>query len=548
MTGNVNDPSQEILSGVSIGYRGNSLLKKSRVAINWTPDILQEFIKCSEDPIYFCRNYMQIVVKDEGLAPFDLYPYQEEMLKSMHTNRNSIFCTARQSGKSTVVCGYILWYILFHDYKTVALLANKGETAREILSKVQIAYQHLPVWLQQGIIEWNKGSLVLENGSRVIAAATSSDAIRGYSINLLFIDEAAHIDNWESFFTSVYPTVSSGKTTQVVLVSTPFGLNHFYKTWQFAKEKRNDYFPIEVHWTSVPGRDEAWREKTLADMNYDHEKFAQEYENQFLGSSGTLIAGWKLKELTFGIPLRDKDGLKQYKMAEKDRKYVVVSDVSRGKGLDYSAFSVIDITEMPYDQVCTYHNNMILPLDYADVIHGIAKTYNNALVLIESNDIGQQIGDILYFDYEYMNLIQTENSGPHGKKISLGFSKKELERGVRTTKKVKSVGCSMLKMLIEQNQLIIKDENTIHELSTFSKKNNSYEAEPGNNDDLVMGLVLFAWMTDQDFFKEYTDILTLYKLREKTDEEIMNEILPFGYITDGNEEETSEFAIDLMIS
>lgn len=522
------------------GHRGNSNLKRIGVNIEWTPHMIEEYVKCSRDPLYFCKNYVRIVSKDEGLVLFDLYPYQEDMIKSMHENRYSIFNTARQAGKSTVVCGYILWYIIFNDYKTVALLANKGETAREILSKVQIAYQHLPKWLQQGIIEWNKGSIVLENNSRVIAAATSSDAIRGYSINLLFIDEAAHIDNWDTFFTAVYPTISSGKTTQVVLVSTPYGLNHFYKTWHLAIQKKNEYHAIKVMWQDVPGRDQKWKEDTLSGMNFDQEKFAQEYECEFLGSSGTLIAGWKLKELAWSTPILEHDGLCQYVKPVPNHKYALVADVSRGKGLDYSAFNVIDITDMPYEQVATYRNNLILAMDYADIIHNLAKMYNEALILVETNDIGEQICDLLYFDYEYINVVQTENAGPQGKRISQGFSGKRSERGVRTTLKVKNTGCSILKMLIEQSQLMINDYMTIHELSRFSKKNKSYEAESGSTDDLTMSLVLFAWMTDQGFFKEWTDIVTLNKLREKTDQEIFNELLPFGLISDGQDESLGE--------
>jgi|SRR3990170_788448 len=521
-------------------HRGNPNLKRAGIGFAWTPEMMQEYIKCANDPLYFIETYMKIVHKDEGLIDIDLYHYQRDMVESMRDNRFSIFTTARQAGKSTIVCGYILWYTIFNAYKTVGLLANKGDTAREILSKVQIAYQHLPKWLQQGVVEWNKGSLVLENGSRVVATATSSDSIRGYSINLLFIDEAAWIENWDEFFTSVYPTIISGKTTQIVLVSTPHGLNHFHKTWKFALEKRNDYHPIKVMWFDVPGRDAAWKEETLRGMNYDLEKFAQEQECEFLGSSGSLIAGWKLKELVYQIPILEKDGLSQYCKPEKGRRYSLIADVSRGKALDYSAFSVLDITEMPYNQVCVYRNNLILPVDYCEIIHNIAKLYNEALVLIETNDIGEQISDLLYHEYEYINLVQTENAGPQGKKISQGFSGKATERGVRTTIRVKNVGCSILKMLIEQNQLTINDTNTIEELATFSKKNKSYEAEPGKHDDIVMGLVLFAWMTDQSFFKEFSDINTLNKLREKTDEEIMNQLLPFG-IDDGQNYEEVNF-------
>lgn len=516
-------------------FNGNPNLKKSNQPFEWTPELVQEYLKCSEDPIYFAETYMKIVNVDMGLIPIKLYDYQRDMILSMHENRNSIFATARQAGKTTSVTAYLLWYIIFNKNKTVALLANKGDTAREILSRIQMAYQHLPKWLQHGVLEWNKGSFVLENGSRILAAATSTDAIRGYSINFLFIDEAAHIENWDEFFASVYPTISSGKTTKVTLVSTPNGLNHFWKTWDAAVKGENDYHAIEIPWWKVPGRDEAWKQKTLADMNFDTEKFAQEHEVQFLGSSGTLIAGWKLKELKEQIPIRSNNGIYQYKKPEKDRNYAIVVDVSRGRGLDYSAAQVIDITDMPYEQVCVFRDNLITPVDYADVIHQLGKLYNNATVLIETNDIGGQIADLLYYDYEYVGLVHTANAGPQGKRISQGFSGRT-ELGIRTTLKVKNVGCSILKMLIEQNQLILHDKFTIDELKTFSRKNKTYEAEPGNHDDLTMCLVLFAWMSDQPFFKEITDINTLMRLREKSDEEIMEDMLPFGFIDDGRHE------------
>lgn len=518
------------------GYNGNVLLKRANQNIEWTPDLVQEWVKCSEDPLYFIQNYMKIITLNEGLKLFKPWPYQENMIKSFVDNRYSIVTTARQAGKSTTTCGFILWYIIFHPDKTVALLANKGETAREILGRVQLAYQHLPKWLQQGIKEWNKGSFELENNSRVIAAATSASAIRGYTINLLFIDEAAHIDNWDEFFTSVYPTISSGTESKIILVSTPNGLNHFYSTWVNAKEGRNGYKPILVNWKEVPGRDENWKQDTLSGMNFDLEKFNQEYECEFLGSSGTLIAGWKLKELVHQSPMVEQDGMIQYFQPEKDHVYIMICDVSRGKGLDYSAFQVLDVTKMPYNQVCVFRNNSVTPLDYADIIHRTAKSYNDAYVLVEINDIGEQVSSSLQFDFGYENLLFTENAGRSGKRITTGFGGKKTDKGIRTTRIVKSIGCSMLKLLIEQNQFIINDFHTINELSTFSKKGNSYEAEPGKHDDLVMCLVLFAWMSDQQYFKDYTNINTLMTLRDKTEDEIEQDLSPFGFIEDGREE------------
>jgi hypothetical protein len=527
------------INDIGLGYRGNPHLKKTGVPIEWTPALLEEYIKCKNDPIYFIETYVKIIHVDRGLIPFIMYDYQKELIKKIHNNRKIVANWARQSGKSQTICAYLLWFILFNDEKTVAILANKGDTAREILGKVRTSYQNLPAWLTHGIVEWNKGSILLENDSRIIACATSSDNVRGYTIAIAYIDEAAFVENFSEFFQSVYPTISSGQETKILMTSTPHGLNHFYQLVAFAKKKKtepkewNGYEVSEVIWSDVPGRDEKWRQETLASLNFDQDKFNQEFCAEFLGSSGTLISGKKLKELVHKTVLLEKEGLKQYFKPIPDRKYALVADVARGKGIDYSAFSVIDITEMPYQQVAVFKDNLILPVDYGEVIHNVAKIYNDALVLVETNDIGEQICDILYYDYEYINIVQTENNGAQGKRISQGFGGRATDRGIRTTVRVKNIGCSILKMLIEQNQLSINDAETISELSTFSKKNKTYEAEPGKHDDIVMGLVLFAWMTDQVFFKEYADINTLYKLRERSDEEIFNDLVPFGLYDDG---------------
>jgi hypothetical protein len=514
------------------GYLGNQNLKRSDIPVEWTPEMLKEFMKCAEDPIYFAENYIKIVHVDRGLIPIVLYDYQKEIIEAITNNRRVTVATSRQAGKTTTAVAVILHYILFNNHKSVALLANKGDSAREILDRIQIAYEALPKWLQQGVVTWNKGSIELENGCKVIAAASSSSAIRGRSISFLYIDETSFLENWDEFFTSVYPTISSGTTTKILLTSTPNGLNHFWSICKGAEEGKNGYIYIEVKWDRVPGRDERWKEETLAGMNYDMEKFAQEFEVAWLGSSGTLITGAKLKELSPSVPIAQTQGIYQYEKPEKDRTYALIADVSRGKGLDYSAFSVIDITAMPYRQVCTFRDNMIGPIDYATLIHNIAKIYNNAYLIVEINDIGGQVADILYFEYGYENMIFTENAGRSGKRVSGGFGK-NVDRGIRTTKSVKSIGCSVLKMLIEQNQLIIQDFQTIQELSRFSRKGNSYEAESGAHDDLVMGLVLFAWLSDQTYFRDLTDINTMSALREKTEEQIEEELLPFGFIDDG---------------
>src|SRR6056300_694282 len=517
------------------GYLGNNNLKRVGENIEWTPDMLKEYMKCAEDPVYFAKTYIKIVHVDHGLIPFKMYDYQAEITEKITNNRRVAVLTARQSGKTTTATAVILHYILFNEFKTVAILANKGDAAREVLGRVQLAYEALPKWMQQGVEEWNKGNISLENGCKIYAGTTSSSAIRGKSISFLYLDEVAFIEGYDEFFASVYPTISSGTSTKLLMTSTPNGLNHFWKTCKGAEEGTNGYEFVKVMWHDVPGRDEKWKEETLAALDYDEQKFVQEYCCGFLGSSGTLIDGSKLKTLAHDRPIAEQENITQYIKAEEGHQYVMTVDVSRGKGLDYSTFNVIDITEMPYQQVCTFRDNYVSPVDFASIIYRIGNMYNEAAVLTEINDIGEQVSDVLLMDYGYENMLYTTNMGARGKQVSAGFGGKRLDNGIRTTKSVKAIGCSMLKMLIEQDQLRIRDFNTIQELSRFSKKGNSYEAEPGSHDDLVMNLVLFAWLSDQDYFKEMTDINTLMKLREKTDEQIEEELLPFGFIDVGEE-------------
>ena len=510
------------------GYNGNVNLKRKGTPIEFSNDMISEYLKCAADPIYFAEKYIQIVHVDHGLISIKMYDYQKEIALAITNSRRVTVNTSRQAGKTTTAVAIILHYVLFNDYKTVALLANKGDAAREILDRIKIAYEALPKWLQQGVIEWNKGSVEFENGCKIIAGATSSSAIRGKSISFLYIDETAFVENWDEFFASVFPTISSGNTTKILFTSTPNGLNHFYKTCEGARENRNGYIYIEVPWQRVPGRDDKWKKETLEGMDFDMQKFSQEFECNFLGSSGTLIEGSKLKNLVSRNPVGQTQFMKVYEQPEKDHVYACIVDVSRGKGLDYSAFHIIDVTSMPYKQACIYRDNTITPIDYAEIIYRTIKRYNDAYTLIEVNDIGEQVAEVLHYEFEVETLMFTESAGRSGKRISTGFSKNS-DKGVRTTKSVKSVGCNMLKMLIEQDQLIINDFQTINELSTFSRRGVSYEAESGCHDDLVMGLVLFAWMTDQLFFREITDINTLDKLRSRNEEELMESLLPIGF-------------------
>jgi hypothetical protein len=518
------------------GYLGNERLKRVGVEISFTEEQLREIIKCTEDPVYFIRNYVKIVNVDKGLVPFDMWSFQEEMVRDFHENRFSICKMPRQVGKTTTTVGYMLWSVLFQDDYSIAILANKGALAQEIMSRLQKAYEYLPLWLQQGIIVWNKRNIELENGSKVFAYATSAAGVRGGSYNLIFLDEFAFVPKnmADDFFTSTYPVISSGKTTKVIIVSTPYGLNHFYKMWVDATEKRSTYKPIEVHWSMVPGRDEKWKEETI--RNTSEEQFRQEFETEFIGSSATLVSGVKLRSLAFHNPISTEEGLDVYETAQKGRLYICTVDCSEGIGLDYHSINVIDVTELPYRQVAKYRNNKLPLLFLPTIIYSLATRYNEAFVLIETNNVGQQVVDVLHYDLEYENVFKIDHHHIKGQTISGGF-KRSANFGIRTTKTVKKIGCANLKTLIESDKLIISDFDTIAELNTFVRVRDSYAAEEGNNDDLVMGLVLFAWLTAQSYFRESTNIDIRRVLIEENGLDAEENLVPVGFIDDGKQEE-----------
>ena len=518
------------------GYLGNSSLKKLGVEISYTEEQIAEIIKCSNDPVYFIKNYVKIVNVDHGLVNFDMWPFQENMVNEFHVNRFSICKMPRQVGKTTTTVGYMLWCILFNiDYK-IAILANKGQLARDILGRLQYAYEYLPIWLQQGIKVWNKGNIELENGSMVFAYATSASGVRGGSYNLIFLDEFAFVPHnmATEFFQSTYPVISSGKTTKVIIVSTPNGLNLFYKMWTDAIENRSSYKTLEVHWSEVPGRDEDWKNETI--RNTSEEQFRQEFETEFIGSSATLISGAKLRSLAFHNPLSSADGFDIYEEPIKDHLYISTVDCAEGVDLDYSTINVVDVTQTPYKQVAKYRNNKLPLLFFPTVIYSVSKKYNEAFALIETNNVGQQVVDILHYDLEYENIYKLEHHHIKGQTISGGF-KRSSSFGIRTTKTVKKIGCANLKTLIENNKLIINDFDTIAEMNTFVRVRDSFSAEEGNNDDLVMGLVIFSWLVAQSYFKDSTNI-DIRKLMLSENNMLDDESLtPVGIFDDGRKEE-----------
>ncbi len=525
-------------------YLGNPNLKKANVAQEWTQEELIEYQKCMKDPIYFITNYLKIVSLDEGLVPFDMYDFQKEMVGTFHNNRFTICKLPRQSGKSTTIIAYLLHYVLFNASVNVAILANKAATARDLLSRLQLAYEHMPKWLQQGVMSWNKGSLELENGSKILASSTSASAVRGGSYNIIFLDEFAYVPSnvAEQFFSSVYPTISSGKTTKVMIVSTPHGMNMFYKLWVDAEEERNEYIPIEVHWSEVPGRDEEWKKQTI--KNTSESQFNTEFECEFLGSIDTLISARKLRELTYRPPITANAGLDVYEKPQKDSTYFITADVSRGTSLDYSAFVVFDVSQMPYRIVAKFRDNELKPLLFPAKIYEVARAYNQAFVLIEVNDIGEQVANAMQFDLEYDNLVMASMRGRSGQVMGGGFSGGKAQLGIRTTKATKKVGCSNLKQLVEDNKLIVEDMDIITELSTFIIKGSSHEADDGCTDDLVACLFMFAWATDQQYFKELTDQDIRQTMMREQQDALEQDMAPFGFVVTGLEDENIGQMVD----
>jgi hypothetical protein len=520
-------------------YLGNPLLKKANTKIEFTEEQVLEWIKCSEDPAYFARNYIKIVTLDSGLSEFDMYPFQEKMIKTFHNNRFTICKLPRQSGKSTIVVSYLLHYAIFNDNTNIAILANKASTARDLLDRLQTGYENLPKWLQQGVISWNKGSMELENKSKITAASTSASSIRGGTYNIIFLDEFAFVPNTvaDNFFSSVYPVITSGKSSKVIVVSTPYGMNHFYRLWDDAQTSKNEYVPIEVHWTDVPGRDEEFKRSTIA--NTSESQWRQEFECLFLGSSDTLISGPVLNRLTFHTPKISNASLDVYEDPQEDHTYVVTVDVARGVEKDYSAFIVVDVSQFPHKVVAKYRNNQIRPILFPQIIKEVAVSYNNAYVLCEVNDVGDQVAAGLHYDLEYSNILMSSMRGRAGQILGQGFSGKKVQLGVKMSKTTKKVGCLNLKTLIEDNKIIFNDFEIINELTTFIQKGNSFEAEEGRNDDLVMCLVMYSWLILQDYFKELTDQDIRKKIYDEQKNQVEQDMSPFGFVDDGVNNEST---------
>lgn len=524
-------------------YLGNPLLKGSNVSIQFTKEQLAEYVKCSEDPIHFTENYMKIVTVDEGLVQIKLYDFQKDMMRSVFDNRFTICKIPRQSGKTTIMLACILHLVLFNPNYRAAILANKLKTATGIMDRLKVAYENLPKWLQQGIVEWNKTSVQLENGSSIICSSTSSSAVRGSSYNFLLLDEFAFVPDQiaEEFFSSVYPTITSGNTSKTVIVSTPNGLNMFYKMWTNAKNKKSEFVPIEAHWWQVPNRDEKFKETTI--RNTSERQWIAEYECQFLGSQETLIKASKIASLTFQTPiLENEEGLSVYEHPIPGNIYTACVDTCRAVGLDYHAVTILDVTSIPYRVVAKYRNNSLPIPILPNLIKSLLTKYNEAYVLIEINDGGQQVSDILRDELEYENIIDITIKGHKGQRVGTGFGGQRLYGGIKMSTQVKRIGCATLKEMIESDKLILNDFDIIAEISTYISKANSYEASEGYHDDLIATLVMFCWLTTQNFFREMVSLDVRRKVFEDKLKKLEEELTPFGFVSSDVDEEMEEAA------
>ena len=504
-------------------YLGNPNVKKDGVNEQWTPDLIQEYKKCMVDPVYFVEHYCKVISLDEGIVNFKLYPYQRKMFQQFQENRFNVVLACRQSGKSISACAYLLWYALFNPEKTVAILANKGQTAGEMLSRITLMLENIPFFIQPGSKAVNKRSLEFSNNSRIIASATSGNSIRGMSVNLLYLDEFAFVERASEFYTSTYPVVSAGKDTKVIVTSTANGIgNQFHKIWEGAVQGINEFSSFRVDWWDVPGRDDEWKKQTIA--NTSQLQFDQEFGNTFFGTGDTLVNADTLLGLRAKPPVRTMEGglLKIYEEPIKDHDYVMTVDVSKGRGQDYSTFTLIDISSRPFKQVAVYRNNTISPLLFPNIIYKFAKPYNEAYVVVESNDQGSVVCNGLYHDLEYEN-------------VHVESSVKANAIGIEINRKTKRLGCSAIKDILEEKRLTINDEQTILEISTFEAKGQSYEASEGNHDDLMMNLVLFGYFVSTQYFSDMTDINLKQMMFEQKMQEIENDVVPFGFIDDGEE-------------
>jgi len=512
-------------------FNGNPKLKAANATIDYTDEQIQEIVKCMDDFVYFCVNYIKIIDQDSGkVIAFDLYDYQREMAQIYKDEKRVIILAPRQCGKSIFTIAYLLWVGTFNDYKNIILVANKESTAKKTLRKLKEMYFYLPFWMKQGLTEWNKKQISFENGTNIYAESTSSSGNRGDTASIVFLDEAAIIEKnlWDEFYTSVYPTIASVKSAQIIITSTPKGYNHFYQLWSMALNKQNDYKPFRVKWNEVPGRDQNYKTKTVAAFGGGSKglrKWRQEFECFFTGSGGTLIEGQVLEDLKPAIILESRmdDKFNIYEYPEEDAQYCLIGDVAEGVGGDYSTCQIFKIDfQNSHKQVATFRDNMIKTNEFNTVIDQICKYYNNALAIVESNTYGREVLNRLVFEDEYENVF---------------FEFDAKDYGLKMTTLTKKIGNSYLKSNIEDSKIVLVDFETISELSKYVLRSNVYRADDGQHDDLVTPLVLFSYfLSKKELIENWLTVDNNVIGKTKMEQQIESELLPVGFINNGLEE------------
>lgn len=508
-------------------------LMQAGLGLELTPLQQEEWVKCALDVVYFVENYYRITTIDRGFILFEPFEFQKEMLQAFQDNRFTILATSRQAGKTTVAAAFLLWFVLFHPDKEVAILANKERQAREIMDRMQKALQDLPFFLQSGLEKYGTTEMAFENGSKVFVYATSPDAIRGRSCSLVYLDEFAFVDGDEEFWESVYPTLASGSSSRCIITSTPKGQRGmFYALWQGADPDENGntngFFKKKVTWQDVPhyANDPTFEESTRARLG--DSRFLQEFCVEFRGSVGTLIPSQLLMAMRSKEVTELNEFTKVLYEYNPDHSYVAIGDVGGGLEQDYSVLTIFDVTEIPYKIAAKYRCNTISPLLFPFTMVDMCNHYGQCPLLVETNnDVGGQAITVLWYDLEYLETIMTSNDPKRGGS-GTRVGGKGAKPGIKTTSRVRNIGCSNLKGLIETGKLEIEDMDTIDELSTFILKNDKYQADEGCHDDCVMTLVLFSWLVKQDWFEDLYSVNVSQEMKKTASEKAIEALIPFG--------------------
>jgi hypothetical protein len=526
-------------------YLGRTGIKNAGVAIEWTEESQAELTKCVQSFEYFAQNYVYVIKPGAGKIRFKPYFFQLEFAKSIQENRFVIAKWPRQQGKTTIVAALILWMVLFNDNYKICILAHKKDGAKEVLERVKTAFENLPDWLQQGVVKWNDGDIRLENGSLVDTESSEAGSIRGRAFDWIYADEFAHIppNVQTEFYKATFPVITSDTgvdgepaKTKFTITSTPKGMDLFYKLWTESEQGKNDFVRHATEWREMPGRDEKWKESVIRQTS--EADFIQEYNTEFVGSSNTLLDAPTLRRLVAKEPIIRMGDLAIWEQPIKDHAYMCCVDSAEGLNRDYHAFTITDVTTIPYKVVAVYHNNQTHHLLLPNFIYNACRMYNDAQCLIEVQSTGGQVATMLLHDLEYENIISTTLRGNNGQRIGVGA---QMRLGVMTNKQVKRIGCTNLKALIEQNKLVFHDERIIKELHTFVSDKLSFRAEEGKNDDLVMTLVLFGWVVSQNYFRDTTDTDIRDSMYRDNISMIEESFTGFGLVNDHQE---SAFEID----